>query len=255
MNDIFDFYRTECDESKRLSSKAGSIEFLTTMNYIKKVSPTGCKILDACAGTGIYAFPLAESGYEVTAGDLIDINVEKIEKQQMQTPILKDIYRGSILDLSRFEDENFNVVLNLGAYYHMCNVEERMDAIKEGLRVLKKDGIYVMSYINRYANYMSHCKEMENDFGFFERYMENGHIDNNYVFYASTPELVEKEIRGFGLSELYNISADGPIFMYRNSVDEMSNENFERFLNVHFKTCEVRSILGYSEHGLYIGRK
>ncbi len=60
----------------------------------------------------------------------------------------------------------------------MCNVEERMDGIRESLRVLIKDGIYVMSYINRYANYMSHCNEMENDYGFFERYMENGHIDN-----------------------------------------------------------------------------
>ena len=78
MNDIFDFYRTECDESGRLSSQAGKIEFLTTMNYIKKVSAKGCKILDACAGTGIYAFPLAECGYEVTAGDLIDVNVKEI---------------------------------------------------------------------------------------------------------------------------------------------------------------------------------
>lgn len=255
MNNIFDFYRTECDESERLSSQAGKVEFLTTMNYIKKVSAKGCKILDACAGTGIYAFPLAECGYEVTAGDLIDVNVEKIEKQQMQTSILKEVYKGSILDLSLFEDEHFDVVLNLGAYYHMCNGEERMNAIKESLRVLKKDGIYVMAYINKYANYISHCTEMENDFGFFERYLENGHIDNNYVFYSSTPEAVEKEIQTFNLSQLYNIATDGPIFIYRNSVDEMSYENFERFLNVHLKTCEVRSILGYSEHGLYIGRK
>lgn len=255
MNDIFDFYRTVCNESERLCSQAGTIEFSTTMHYIKKVSPKGCKILDACSGTGIYAFPLAECGFEVTAGDLIDVNVEKIEKQQMQTPILKEIYKSSILDLSRFGDESFDVVLNLGAYYHMCNLEERMNAIKESLRVLKKDGIYVIAYINRHANYMSHCTEMENDFGIFERYMENGHLDNNYVFYATTPEMLEKEIQTFALSQLYNIATDGPIFMYRNAVDEMSHENFDRFLKLHLKTCEVRSILGYSEHGLYIGRK
>ena len=117
------------------------------MNYIKKVSAKGCRILDACAGIGIYAFPLAECGYE---------------------------------------DEHFDVVLNLGAYYYMCNVEEQIDAIKESLRVLKKDG---------------------------------------------------------------------SIFIYGSSVDEMSYENFQRFLNVHLKTCEVRSVLGYSEHGLYIGKK
>ena len=67
--------------------------------------------------------------------------------------------------------------------------------------------------------------------------------------------MVEKEMQTFTLSQLYNIATDGPIFTYRDSVDKMSRENFERFLKIHLKTCEVRNILGYSEHGLYIGRK
>lgn len=44
------------------------------MHYLKKFIKKGSVILDGCAGTGNYAFPLAESGYEVVAGDVVPAN-------------------------------------------------------------------------------------------------------------------------------------------------------------------------------------
>lgn len=76
MNDIFHFYEHQCDESNRLKrERINSIEFLTTMKYIENICPPQSKILDACVGVGVYAFPLAKMGHEVTAGDLVDFNV------------------------------------------------------------------------------------------------------------------------------------------------------------------------------------
>ena len=239
---IYDFYKNECDESKRLSSQSGRIEYLTTMRYIIKYCPNKCKILDACAGCGIYAFPLAELGHDVNTGDLIEVNVEKIKKQQAIKPILKEIYLGSILNLSKFEDKSFDMVLNLGSYYHICDKRERLNAIRESLRVLKKGGIYVMAYINRYANYMSHCEEMNEDFGFFERFMKAGHADNNYVFYASSHEMVEDEMNEFNLEPLINVATDGPIFWCEKTVDLMNEDVFQRFLNMHYETCEIMNM-------------
>lgn len=105
-----------------------------------------CRILDACAGTGIYAFELAKRGHEVIAGDLIDANVEKMRKRQEENNLLKHIYEGNILNLSQIEDNSFDVVMNLGAYYHLCNREEREKGIKESLRVLKDGGIIAAFY-------------------------------------------------------------------------------------------------------------
>ena len=50
MNEIQQFYHTECDESKRLSSQAGQIEYITTMKYLKMYCKENLSVLDACAG-------------------------------------------------------------------------------------------------------------------------------------------------------------------------------------------------------------
>jgi ubiquinone/menaquinone biosynthesis C-methylase UbiE len=69
--DIYSFYEN-IDEDMRLKrTKANRIEFLTTIHYLDKVIKPNSKILDACAGGGIYAFHLAKKGHKVIAGDLI----------------------------------------------------------------------------------------------------------------------------------------------------------------------------------------
>lgn len=88
-----------------------------------------------------------------------------------------------------------------------------------------------------------------------ERYMKNGHIDNSYLFYAATPEKVEEELEEFEIQQLHHIAADGPIFIYREIVDQMSEQDFHTFMNMHMDICDKRSNLGYSEHGFIVARK
>lgn len=253
MSEILKFYQVDINESERLLSQAGQIEFITTMHYLKPYCEKGMRVLDACAGGGIYSFALADLGCNVTAGDLIDKNVEHIKS--IDHGKLKYIYEGSVLDLSQFADESFDVVLNLGAYYHLCSMEDRKKAIAETLRVLKNGGIYALSYINRCANYMAHFDELKDNFSFLERYMKNGHIDHSNLFYSATPEMVEEELKDFDIRLLHNVATDGPMFVYREIVDRMCKEDFDAFMRIHMETCYQRSNLGYSEHGLIIARK
>jgi ubiquinone/menaquinone biosynthesis C-methylase UbiE len=254
-DEILRFYHEFNDESERLESNPGRVEYLTTMTYLNKVIPKSSSILDACAGSGKYAFALAKEGHSIVAGDLVDVNVNMIRKQQKDTPLLKEIYEGSILDLSRFEDESFDVVLNFGAYYHICDDGEREKSISESLRVLKKGGIYSLAYINRYANFYGHAEEMLFNFDMFEYYMQNGHLENSNLFYASSPEMVENEMKKFKLEQLYNVASDGPLFCMRDTLSKMSEDTFGRYVRMHLSICENRTTLGISEHGLFIGRK
>lgn len=254
-DEILKFYHEFNDESERLESNPGRVEYITTMTYLNKVIPKNSSILDACAGSGKYAFALAKQGHSIVAGDLIDVNVKMIREQQKDTPLLKDIYEGSILDLSRFKDESFDVVLNFGAYYHICDDGKREKSVSESLRVLKKGGIYALAYINRYANYYGHAEEMLLNFDMFEYYMQNGHLENSNLFYASSPEMVENEMKNFNLKQLYNVASDGPLFCIRDTLNKMPKDTFNRYVRMHLSICENRSTFGMSEHGLYIGRK
>ncbi len=159
------------------------------------------------------------------------------------------------MDLSQFEDGSFDVVLNLGSFYHLTDSYERKNSIIESLRVLKPNGIYAMSYINRYANIIKYRDMFVEDFGWLYDYLEKGFHSNNRVFYASFPEEVESTLKEQNVHMLYNIATDGMKFIIRDTVNKLNDLDFDKWMDIHYKTCEDKSILGASEHGLFIGRK
>ena len=60
MEEIQKFYTEDCNESQRLISQSGQIEYITTMKYLEKYCRQNMSVLDACAGCGIYSFPIAD---------------------------------------------------------------------------------------------------------------------------------------------------------------------------------------------------
>ncbi len=250
------YYENENDEDNRLNrTKADSIEFLTTFKYIVGLSTPAAHILDACAGTGVYAFPLAEMGYQVTAGDLVEFNVDILLKKQSETPILKHIYTGSILSLPMLQAESYDVVLNLGSFYHLRSHSERLQSIQESLRVLKPGGYYFLAYLNKHSNYVKFNKMMKDDFSIFEDYVKNGYNRESDVFFATTPEEVEEFMLGQQLELTNHVATDGLKFLLKDTINSFDDNEFNRFMKIHYESCEIKSLLGYSEHALYIGKK
>ena len=251
------YYENENDEDKRLTNdRTNYLEFLTTVKYLDMVCPPNSKILDACAGTGAYCFWLAEKGHEVTAGDVIEYNLNKIRERQKDKSVLKEIYHGNILDLPH-EDNSFDVVLNLGALYHMTDENNRIQAVKESLRVLRPDGIYCAAYVNRYSCVPKYHELMQDKekFWILESVIDRGYGVDDSLFYCSSPEEIKLLMESFGLTQLHNIATDGVKFMMKDTLNALDEETYERWLNIHYKMCDVPSLLGYSEHCLYIGRK
>jgi len=69
------------NEDKRLtSSRQGQLEYFITMNYVDKYIKSGDKILEIGAGTGRYSIALAKNGYNVTAVELVESNLEVLKK-------------------------------------------------------------------------------------------------------------------------------------------------------------------------------
>ena len=251
--DIFEYYEKEYKEDQRLvKDKAHQIEFLTTIHYFDKILPKGARVLDACAGTGAYAFYLANNEYKVTAGDLVPHNVSIMEEKQAKTPVLEEVYTGNILDLSRFEENSFDVVLCMGALYHLTDQSDREKAVTECLRVLKPNGIFVAAYINKYAAVLYDFKENLINMDDILNYEQLRH---GYMFQGTTPKEINQLMVKAGLEAMHNIGADGISPVLASKINGASNENFSKWLEYHYRSCEEESILGYSLHALYIGRK
>ena len=129
------------NEDARLNhSKAARVEFLTTVHYIEKYLKEGDKILDIGAGAGEYSLYFARKGYEVSALELADANIAAFKKKL--TPEDKiDLVQGNALDLSRYADKSFDIVLLFGPLYHLKNDADKQKCISEVKRVCNDGGI------------------------------------------------------------------------------------------------------------------
>lgn len=261
-NELRHYYENEGAEELRIQKDGVQYtEFLTITKYLDRLLPTNSKVLDPCAGTGVYSFHLADMGHKVVAGDLFEVNINKLKllneerkkyfDKNLAIP-LENIYLGDVRDLSQFEEESFDCVLCMGALYHMLEEEDRMKSVESCLRVLKKGGILVATYINRLAAILGSCRgdieDLEELFTFLKEGKEG-------VFYAHNPDEIKRMFEDFSIEELYHIGADGVGYLLYGGNQSITFEGLKRWRELHFATCENPYILGYSYHGAFFGRK
>ncbi|WP_165878605.1 hypothetical protein [Natranaerovirga pectinivora] len=62
-------------------------------------------------------------------------------------------------------------------------------------------------------------------------------------------------LNNYETESIFHIGTDGVSTLLKESVDNLKDEEFNLWLKYHIKTCEEKSILGYSNHGLYVCKK
>jgi 2-polyprenyl-3-methyl-5-hydroxy-6-metoxy-1,4-benzoquinol methylase len=251
-NDVINYYNSYDEDGRLFRDNMHQIEFITTMTYFKKLFKRGSFILDGCSGTGNYSFKLAELGHKVTAGDIVPHNVDILLSKQERTPILNDIYLGSITDLSRFESEAFDIVLCMGAFYHLDS-DERKIAMDECLRVLKPKGLLVVSYINNSALSVYNLSDRLENIDDVLSWYNNKTIDG--IFLHMSPLEIEQIAKDYNTEIIAHIATDGISPLLSNKINDASKEDFEKWILFHLQSCEDKSLLGYSLHGLAVLQK
>jgi ubiquinone/menaquinone biosynthesis C-methylase UbiE len=151
MNDFQRYYNSYNEDIRLTRTKAREIEFLTNIEFLNRHISSSGKVLDVGAGTGAYSFYYANNGYDVTALDYADNHVKTMkEKLKDNQDLTMSIDVGNVLDLSRFEDNIFDVVICFGPIYHLRSGDDRIQCISECNRVLKDGGILAVAYISKF---------------------------------------------------------------------------------------------------------
>lgn len=258
-----ELYYNKFNEEKRLDSRHGQVEFITSMKYIHKYLDVfeqekpkqEIKILDVGAATGRYSVPLAEEGYDVTAVELVKHNLARLKAKGSCVKA----YQGNAMKLKRFEDESFDMVLVFGPMYHLHEKEEKEKALSEAKRVTKAGGVILVAYImNEYSVITYAFKEKHIKEG-----IEQGMLDATFHCTKKANELYSfvrtEDIKALnqevGLKRLQIVAADGAanyIRLYLNALDE---EEFKYFIEYHLSTCERSDLLGASGHLVDILKK
>ena len=157
-----------------------------------------------------------------------------------------------MLDLSRFNDNSFDVVLCMGSMYHLPSDYEKVQAIRECTRVCKAGGLVVLSYLNYIAVVAAEVQLGLGDLAETLAAFEDG---SECLWKATTPTKMEGYVKEAGLETLHSMGADGISFALADKINAASDEAFEKWMDYIYKHCEEPSIVGYSMHGLLIGRK
>ena len=255
-----ELYYTKFNEEKRLNSRHGQVEFLTSMKYIHEYIPKDAKasevkILDIGAGTGRYSVALAEEGFDVTAVELVKYNLGILKKKNSSVKAMQ----GNALKLSKLQDNTFDVTLLFGPMYHLFGFENKKKALEEAKRVTKPGGVILVAYcmneysVITYAFKEKHLKECVAEKRFTETFRTISDEKDLYD-YMRTEEIAELD-KAVGLERIKLITPDGPANYLRPVLNGMDEEEFKVFIQYHLATCERQDLIGAAAHTVDILRK
>ncbi len=259
MKSILEYYETYDEEARLIKDNAHKVEFLTTVHFLNDIISPSSRILEVGAGTGRYSFCFAEKGHSVTALDITPKHVEIMKKKALHKALDMDIVLGNAKELSDFENNSYDVVLCLGPLYHFSVEEEKVQTITEALRVLKSGGILAVAYINRFStffNMINRRKENINNEG-LKNILKTGleYGDERDCFYYSKYDDIENLMNRFHVRKIDHIGSDGVASILSDKLNDFNQEEFNKWMDYHLMTCSDSSLVGYSQHGLYICKK
>ncbi len=261
-DDLTGYYNKFCEE-KRLDSRHGQVEFRVTMKFIHKLleemgrPKEETAILDDGAGTGRYAVPLSDEGFDVTAVELVRYNLGMLKKKGSSVRAIL----GNALDLKKagLKDESFDMTLLFGPLYHLTSDEDKLKALNEAGRVTKTGGLILAAYcmneysVITYAFKERHILECEREgrlTGEFHTVQNAGDI-----FDYMRLEDIEKLSDDAGLTRVAIFSPDGPADYMRTELNRLSDEEFEEFIRYQESVCTRKDLLGAGSHIVDVLRK
>lgn len=247
-------YYNKFNEDKRLDSRHGQVEFLTSMHYIHKYlqlldkPAEQIRILDLGAGTGRYSIPLSQEGYDVTAVELVKHNLGRLKQKNSRVKA----YQGDARNLARFADHSFDMTLLFGPMYHLLEEQEQLQALLEAKRVTRQGGYLLAAYVMNEFSVITYA--------FKEKHiieaLEEGMLDEafhctkkaNPFYHMMRLEDMDRMNQMAGVKRIQVIAADGAANYIRPFLNALTQEEFEKFIEYHMATCERMDLMGASGH-------
>ena len=127
---LINYYNEYDEEGRLLNNRLGRVEYLTTRRYLDPLLTTDGKIAEIGAGTGRYSVTLAKEGYDVTAVELVQHNLD----------ILKSKLDGASRYIREYLEEMDDDTFDKWLSYHFatCERQDLIGATNHALDILRK---------------------------------------------------------------------------------------------------------------------
>lgn len=253
-------YYNNYNEDGRLLSRHGQVEYLTTMKYIREClsGVEAPSILEVGAGTGRYSVTLAKQGLRVTAVELLAHNLALLKAKLDGTEPIT-VLQGNALDLSLLPDQAFDLTMLLGPMYHLYSQEDRIQALREAVRVTKPGGYMMVAYCMNEPTVIQYVFGMNRLHELMELHMltEDWRCisEPKDVFAMVRTEEIAALDAALPVERVKLVATDGATNYRRELIDAMDDETFAKWMDYHFTICERQDLIGASHHTLDILRR
>ena len=261
---VIDYYQGY-NEDERLVKHP--LEFIRTKDIISRyLSKKSMKILDLCGASGHYSYWLTRLGHKVHLMDISQKHIEEAAKNSEKYHCdLASITIGDARAVN-FDNSTFDMVLLMGALYHLHEKEDRILCIKEAYRILNNGGIAVFAYISRHASMLDgflkgyindplYCNIMDEDINTGRHYNpENkpGYFTNAY-FHSSKDIYDELSSVIFQNISLYSVEGFGGLLNTEEYIkDNDKLEKLQHYLRITEQNMEM---IGISFHQIAVCKK
>jgi SAM-dependent methyltransferase len=174
--------------------------------------------------------------------------------------------QGSAADLGRFADGIFDIVLIMGPFYHLLKEGDRRRATRESLRVLRAGGCVVASIINHLGVARAGLTEFASWYEepdclkIVRPYTQLAPQGQGFGFteaYFAHPLELRGWYEGAGAETITMAAQEGLAGGMRDECRRLAENPvaWQNWVQIVLATCQDPTILGGSEHTLYVGRK
>lgn len=266
IDDIKQYYNNNVEnEWNRLEDPYARVELFSTLYMIKKYFPLEGKVLDIGAGPGRYSIELLKRGYKVSLMDLSERCVALAKRNIESLGLRAEKYIcGDALYLNAELDNSYDGILLMGPMYHIQSSEQRIKILNECRRILKPNGVILVTYINSWGALKAGVSEFPEEF-------EN--IDNVYKLldeqkfnkeesftetYFTTPPVALQEVDESGFKFISYAGAESFLSGQGFYMAKHYMENKQVYLNllkVATEKCEESQFRDSTEHLIIVAKK
>lgn len=261
-------YYDSAPEESRLERGASRLEEARTRELIERhAPPPPATVLDIGGAAGVYAFWLAERGYDVHLVDATPRLVEEARRRNARAPrALRSCRVGDARELP-FEDEAAELVLMLGPLYHLVEAADRHAALSEAARVLRPGGVFIAAGISRWASALDGlARNLLGDARFariVERDVRDGQhrnptdrLDYFTTAYFHRPEELRAETERAGLAVQGLYGVEGPAWILADLPERWADEERRAAVVQVARLLQTEpSVVGCSAHLLVVASK
>ena len=260
---IKDFYENNYNEDERMIRQP--LEFFRCKEIISRyLFQNKMEIADIGGATGIFSYWLAQMNHNVHLLDYTPSHIEQAKENGKKNNVTLASYTCGDARKVPYQDNQFDLVLEMGALYHLQNRKDRIGCLFEANRILKNGGVAICEVVSRYANIFEGFQwNLIDDERFIKILDENlstglhNPNDTSYftTAYFHTHNEIKCEMEETGFVDISIIPVEG-FGSILNVNEYFQNEQRKDLLLKYIKETEnIPELLGVSGHLMAIGKK